>query len=89
MLKKYGKDSFALLVDEGGESTIYCAFKYSPLIALALVGIFLDIEGSVIAIPGIAEKGKLDTKVKVMTAGGHSSIPPAHTVSRNVFMDLI
>jgi Gly-Xaa carboxypeptidase len=69
MLKKYGKDSFALLVDEGG--------------------IFLDIEGSVIAIPGIAEKGKLDTKVKVMTAGGHSSIPPAHTVSRNVFMDLI
>ncbi|KAH9987513.1 hypothetical protein BJV77DRAFT_1070482 [Russula vinacea] len=41
MLQKYGQDSFALLVDEGG--------------------LFSDMEGSVIAIASIAEKGKLDT----------------------------
>ncbi|KAH9962677.1 carboxypeptidase S [Russula dissimulans] len=59
MLKKYGEDSFALLVDEGG--------------------IFGDIGGSIIAIPGIAEKGYIDTKVTVSTPGGHSSAPPPHT----------
>ncbi|KAI9453413.1 hypothetical protein BJY52DRAFT_1289449 [Lactarius psammicola] len=59
LLKKYGEDSFALLVDEGG--------------GIAEVG------GSIIAIPGIAEKGYIDTMVTVSTAGGHSSIPPPHT----------
>lgn len=39
--------------------------------------------GSIIAIPGIAEKGYVDTRVKVSTSGGHSSVPPAHTVSCN------
>jgi len=59
MLKKYGEDSFALLVDEGG--------------------VFGDIDGSIIAIPAIAEKGYFDTKVTVSTPGGHSSAPPPHT----------
>ncbi|KAH9987512.1 hypothetical protein BJV77DRAFT_1070481 [Russula vinacea] len=59
MLQKYGRDSFALLVDEGST--------------------YGDIGGSIIAIPGIAEKGYVDTRVKVSTSGGHSSVPPAHT----------
>ncbi|KAI9510035.1 hypothetical protein F5148DRAFT_977310 [Russula earlei] len=59
MLKKYGDDSFALLVDEGS--------------------MFGDVGGSIIAIPGIAEKGYADTKVTVSTPGGHSSVPPSHT----------
>ncbi|KAH9074826.1 hypothetical protein EDB83DRAFT_2312331 [Lactarius deliciosus] len=62
LLKKYGEDSFALLVDEGSG--------------------FDDIGGSVIAIPGTAEKGYADTMVTVSTAGSHSSVPPPHTVSR-------
>ena len=36
--------------------------------------------GSVVALPGIAEKGYLDVLVEVTAPGGHSSIPPAHTV---------
>jgi hypothetical protein len=52
---------------------------------IALVGTYGDIGGSIIAIPGIAEKGYVDTRVKVSTSGGHSSVPPAHTVSRNGF----
>ncbi|KAJ3507479.1 hypothetical protein NLJ89_g6283 [Agrocybe chaxingu] len=35
--------------------------------------------GTVIATPGIAEKGYLDVEVEVTSPGGHSSIPPAHT----------
>jgi Gly-Xaa carboxypeptidase len=59
LLKKYGEDSFALLVDEG-------------------MG-FGEVGGSVIAIPGTAEKGYFDSMVTVSSAGGHSSIPPPHT----------
>ncbi|KAH9027920.1 carboxypeptidase S, partial [Lactarius hengduanensis] len=59
LLKKYGEDSFALLVDEGG--------------GIAEIG------GSIIAVPGIAEKGYFDAMVMVSTAGGHSSVPPPHT----------
>jgi len=59
MLKKYGEDSFALLVDEGS--------------------MYGDIGGSIIAIPGIAEKGYVDVRMTVSTAGGHSSVPPPHT----------
>lgn len=42
---------------------------------------FVDRFGSVLATPGIAEKGFLNTYVKVTAPGGHSSVPPAHTVS--------
>ncbi|KAI0251422.1 carboxypeptidase S [Lactifluus subvellereus] len=59
MLEKYGENSMALLVDEGG--------------------IFGEMSGSVIALAATAEKGYLDTKVAVSTAGGHSSVPPPHT----------
>ena len=37
--------------------------------------------GSVFATPGIAEKGSSEVKIEVATAGGHSSVPPPHTVS--------
>jgi acetylornithine deacetylase/succinyl-diaminopimelate desuccinylase-like protein len=36
--------------------------------------------GSVVASPGVAEKGFLNVLVEVTAPGGHSSIPPAHTV---------
>ncbi|KAL0564031.1 hypothetical protein V5O48_018026 [Marasmius crinis-equi] len=59
LLETLGKNSIAMIVDEGsGYQTIY---------------------GSVFATPGVAEKGYLDTRVEVATAGGHSSIPPRHT----------
>src|SRR5579863_9678032 len=38
-----------------------------------------------IAIPAIAEKGYMDVRVSVSTPGGHSSVPPPHTVSHYVF----
>ncbi|KAI0296515.1 carboxypeptidase S [Multifurca ochricompacta] len=59
ILDKYGENSIALLVDEGGG--------------------FSEVGGSIIAVPGIAEKGYTDTRVTVSTAGGHSSVPPPHT----------
>ncbi|KAJ3566922.1 hypothetical protein NP233_g6693 [Leucocoprinus birnbaumii] len=34
---------------------------------------------TVVATPAIAEKGYLDTRIRVATAGGHSSVPPEHT----------
>ncbi|KAF8920567.1 hypothetical protein CPB85DRAFT_1548472 [Mucidula mucida] len=33
----------------------------------------------ILAVPGIAEKGYLDVRVEVSSAGGHSSVPPDHT----------
>ena len=60
---------------------------YSKRSALnSFLGIYGDIGGSIIAIPGIAEKGYVDTRVKVSTPGGHSSVPPPHTVSSIVFL---
>ncbi|KAL5537035.1 hypothetical protein ACEPAF_858 [Sanghuangporus sanghuang] len=35
--------------------------------------------GGVFAVPAVGEKGYFDTRVEVLTPGGHSSIPPAHT----------
>lgn len=59
ILEAYGKDSIALLVDEGGG--------------------FGQEYGTVFATPGVAEKGSTNVRVDVATAGGHSSVPPAHT----------
>ncbi|KAF8159671.1 hypothetical protein B0H34DRAFT_704372 [Crassisporium funariophilum] len=55
----YGKNGFAMVVDEGAG--------------------FMEQFGSVIASPGIAEKGLLNVRVEVTAPGGHSSIPPKHT----------
>ena len=42
---------------------------------------FAEQFGSVFATPGIAERGFLNTHVKVTAPGGHSSVPPTHTVT--------
>ncbi|KAF8070006.1 hypothetical protein FPV67DRAFT_1578960 [Lyophyllum atratum] len=42
-------------------------------------GGFVEEYGSVIATPGIAEKGYMDVRVEITTPGGHSSVPPRHT----------
>ena len=52
--------------------------------AYPLIGAFAEIGGSVISLVGTAEKGYLDTKLTVMTPGGHSSVPPPHTVKFSV-----
>lgn len=38
-----------------------------------------EVYGRVIAVPGIAEKGTLNVRIKVTSPGGHSSLPPPHT----------
>ncbi|KAG7093667.1 hypothetical protein E1B28_007326 [Marasmius oreades] len=40
---------------------------------------FSEQYGTVFALPGVAEKGYLDTRIEVATTGGHSSVPPNHT----------
>lgn len=37
--------------------------------------------GSVVATPAVGEKGYLDVRMEITTPGGHSSVPPPHTVS--------
>ena len=44
-------------------------------------GGFAEQYGSVFATPGVAEKGRFDVRVEVTAPGGHSSVPPKHTVS--------
>jgi Gly-Xaa carboxypeptidase len=43
-------------------------------------GGFADKYGSIFAAPAVAEKGYLDVHVEVTSPGGHSSVPPTHTV---------
>ena len=38
-----------------------------------------NIYGATFALPGTAEKGYFDVKVRVSGEGGHSSVPPEHT----------
>ena len=50
----------------------------------SFTGGFAEQYGSVFATPGIAEKGYFDVTVEVTAPGGHSSVPPRHTVSLSV-----
>ena len=34
----------------------------------------------IFAVPALSEKGYLDVRIEVSTKGGHSSVPPKHTV---------
>lgn len=83
MLSTYGKDAFALLIDEG------CLFS-SPILnfyVLNHLNYSAGIEnklGTPFAILGVAEKGYTDVRVEVTSPGGHSSLPPSHTVSLNL-----
>ena len=44
------------------------------------IGGFGNAYGSVIATAGVAEKGQLTVRVEATSPGGHSSMPPDHTV---------
>ncbi|SNX81969.1 probable CPS1 - Gly-X carboxypeptidase YSCS precursor [Melanopsichium pennsylvanicum] len=60
----YGRDSIAMIVDEG-----------NPVLSASdPMGPGIDV-----AMPGIAEKGSVDIAVTVESAGGHSSQAGAHT----------
>lgn len=39
--------------------------------------------GALVASLGMAEKGSVNVQIKVETLGGHSSVPPVHTGSKN------
>lgn len=65
--KKYGKDSFEFILDEGG-------------MGLQSLGGTPDSTDEVVyALPGVGEKGSLDLALDLAVPGGHSSIPPTHT----------
>lgn len=61
--KKYGKDSFEFILDEGA-------------MGLQSLG---DESEVLYVLPGVGEKGSLDLVMELAVPGGHSSIPPAHT----------
>lgn len=46
-----------------------------------LVGSMEATSDGMLASPGVAEKGYFDLRMTVSTSGGHSSVPPQHTVS--------
>ena len=65
LVERYGQDGAAMIVDEGG--TVLRAD---------------DAEGGVgipVAAPAVGEKGYLDTRITVLSPGGHSSAPHKHT----------
>lgn len=62
--KKYGKDSFEFILDEGG---------------MGLQSLEGESGEVVYALPGVGEKGSLDLVLELAVPGGHSSIPPSHT----------
>ena len=77
--EEYGTDSFAALLDEGGKNNFLSSDSHTDDIAAP----FGEIHGGnvVFAMPYTAEKGYFDLKVEVSTLGGHSSVPPRHTVT--------
>ena len=74
----YGQNGFAMVVDEGCESRLIC--KGCRVVYELYPAGFMQQFGSAVASPGIAEKGFINVLVEVTAPGGHSSIPPAHTV---------
>ncbi|KAL1998448.1 hypothetical protein VTN02DRAFT_6159 [Thermoascus thermophilus] len=61
--RRYGPDSFAFILDEGG-------------MGLQTLGEDDDV---VYALPGVGEKGSIDVVLSLAVDGGHSSVPPPHT----------
>ena len=55
-------------------------YVLTGLSTYASVAGYHEQSGAVFATPGIAEKGYLDVRLEVSSPGGHSSVPPAHTV---------
>ena len=80
MLSTFGEQAFAFIVDEGGMfffSHLVPARQFNNTVP---VGGFEQSFGSVVALPGVVEKGYIDVRLSVASPGGHSSIPPKHTV---------
>lgn len=44
------------------------------------VDLYRESDGVVAAEPGVAEKGMLNVQIEVTARGGHSMMPPRHTV---------
>lgn len=44
------------------------------------IATYTDMGGVIVAAPSTSEKGYFDAKITVSTLGGHSSVPPSHTV---------
>lgn len=70
-----------MLVDEGCK--VFVRFVKGKGLSQFTAG-FEDRYGSVFAIPGVAERGIFDVRLDVAAPGGHSSLPPKHTVSSSV-----
>lgn len=60
---------------------IYIVFFACSSLTIRFAGGFGSQYGGVFAVPAVGEKGYIDTRVEVTSPGGHSSIPPLHTVS--------
>lgn len=81
MLSTYGEDAFAMLVDEGGQYQINFAL---PLFTDEGLGGYQVKDEIILSNPGVAEKGNLNVRIELTTPGGHSSVPPRHTVSASI-----
>lgn len=67
-----------MVVDEGGT-------QHFPLLSGHFdmesdIDGYLETYGSVTALPSVTEKGYIDIRLSVSSPGGHSSVPPKHTV---------
>ena len=52
-------------------------------------GGFAEQFGGVVATPAVGEKGYIDVRVEVTAPGGHSSVPPPHTVGLGTCSDIV
>lgn len=75
--KLYGENGFAMIVDEGCKKRSVSSLQSWHSNEAG----YTEQYGTILATPGIAEKGFLNVLVEVTSPGGHSSIPPEHTVS--------
>lgn len=66
-----------------------CYTHHPSLLTISLLAGFSEMYGTTIASPGIAEKGFMNVLVEVTAPGGHSSIPPAHTVGQFLICKLL
>ena len=79
ILKRYGEDGIELIVS----FTLWIFASISHNAAQFDEGIAGVEErfGTEFALPATAEKGYMDVRITLDTAGGHSSTPPDHTAS--------
>lgn len=81
LLDSYGPNSFSILVDEGSQFHVFLQLYWGYFSTyLCISGGTEERFGAIFAVPSVAEKGKIDLRLQVSTPGGHSSVPPAHTV---------